>query len=523
MAEKLILEEQTHTSVLNSMYGYVVELSPAPFLLTVGHTYRVVWDGNSYECVAVDGSATMESAVFIGGNNEPFTIGTVSAVNAVLCLCLTDTAQTSHTVAVYQMVEETAGIDIVLKDRNGKNIEYPGINVIKVKRTDGETQSFAAYDPETLIPENVIRGVTVGNVIGTAVIPENAETAITPDFSGGDMVVTPGEGAMFSKVTVQKPENLLPGNIAEGVDIAGIVGTLAGGGNVHFTLNSDGEVSAAKLDGFTTIPTGCFAYMNALESVDLSDSPNITSIGDHAFESCTALTSITIPEGVTSIGDYAFNGCAALTSITIPEGVTSIGNSAFMSCKALTSVTIPDSVTSIGSVAFCGCSALTSITIPDSVTSISAQIFQNCSALTSVNIPDGVTNIGIQAFMGCSALTSITIPARVEIIGNNTFSNCTKLTSVAISDGVTSISKSMFSGCTALTRITIPASVKSIGSYAFSNCNALTSVTFKDTSGWYVTTTQNATSGTSVSVSNAATAASYLTNTYKTYFWYDKT
>ena len=35
----------------------------------------------------------------------------------------------------------------------------------------------------------------------------------------------------------------------------------------------------------------------------------VTSIGDQAFQYCSGLTSITIPEGVTSIGDRAFSGC----------------------------------------------------------------------------------------------------------------------------------------------------------------------------------------------------------------------
>ena len=73
---------------------------------------------------------------------------------------------------------------------------------------------------------------------------------------------------------------------------------------------------------------------------------------------------------VTAIGYRAFEGCSSLTSVTIPDSVTSIGRSAFSGCKSLTSVTIGDSVTSIGSWAFEGCSSLTSVTIGNSVTSI---------------------------------------------------------------------------------------------------------------------------------------------------------
>ena len=66
----------------------------------------------------------------------------------------------------------------------------------------------------------------------------------------------------------------------------------------------------------------------------------MTSIGSNAFQSCSALQSITIPSGVTSIGSYAFNGCYAIQSITIPDSVTSIEGNAFSVCYALYTVTL---------------------------------------------------------------------------------------------------------------------------------------------------------------------------------------
>ena len=74
----------------------------------------------------------------------------------------------------------------------------------------------------------------------------------------------------------------------------------------------------------------------------------------------------------------------------IKEGTVSISSSAFEDCSKLTSVTIPDSVTSIGGWAFSYCSKLTSITIPDSVESIGDYAFSSCSALISVTIGNGV-------------------------------------------------------------------------------------------------------------------------------------
>ena len=88
-----------------------------------------------------------------------------------------------------------------------------------------------------------------------------------------------------------------------------------------------------------------------------------TRIGGFAFEKCTGLTSVTIPNSITSIRNGAFWKCDSLTSITIPDSVTRIGCYAFEKCTSLTSVTIPSGVTSIGCCAFLYCNNLISVTI----------------------------------------------------------------------------------------------------------------------------------------------------------------
>ena len=210
-------------------------------------------------------------------------------------------------------------------------------------------------------------------------------------------------------------------------------------------------------------------------------------------------------KSVTSIGNRAFNGCTSLTSITIPNSVTEIGSGAFSSCTSLTSIKIPDSVMQIGDYVFVGCTNLIEIEvetdnkfyssdkgvlfnknkteiicypagikdtiylIPSSVTSIGKRAFQNCSNLINIKIPDRVSYIGSIAFADCTSLTSITIPNSVTSLGNSAFSGCASLTSITIPDSVTSISGGAFGNCTSLTSITIPDSVTSIGGNAFSN------------------------------------------------------
>ena len=52
---------------------------------------------------------------------------------------------------------------------------------------------------------------------------------------------------------------------------------------------------------------------------------SVISIAKSAFDCCSSLTSIELPNSVTSIGESAFDGCSSLTSIEIPNSVTSIG------------------------------------------------------------------------------------------------------------------------------------------------------------------------------------------------------
>ena len=187
-------------------------------------------------------------------------------------------------------------------------------------------------------------------------------------------------------------------------------------------------------------------------------------------------TSIVLREGTLGITHGAFNGCTGLTSITIPNSVTTIGSSAFYGCSTLMNINIPSCVTSIGSGTFYNCSSLMDIEIPNSVTSIGSDAFYGCSSLTNIEIPNSVTTIGSSAFYGCSTLTNINIPSCVTSIGGSTFRYCSSLTEILIPNSVTTIGNYAFQGCSSLTSVTLSDSIASIGTKAFYDCPNLTKV-----------------------------------------------
>ena len=262
---------------------------------------------------------------------------------------------------------------------------------------------------------------------------------------------------------------------------------------------------------YSGLPGSFFYKCSYIETINI-DIKNCESIGDNAFEGCSNLKTITIPNSVTSIGEDAFKGCdnleyneydngyylgnnnnnnscvalikaknQSIDSCIINKKTKIIYSKAFWGCSSLTSVIIGNSVTSIGAYAFYNCKGLTDITIPNSVTSIGDSAFEGCYGLTSVTIGNSVTSIGDHAFIDCRGLTGITIPNSVTSIGDYAFSACRGLTSVTIGNSVTSIGEAAFRDCSRLTSIIIPDSVTSIGNYAFFYCSGLTSVTMLPT------------------------------------------
>ena len=130
---------------------------------------------------------------------------------------------------------------------------------------------------------------------------------------------------------------------------------------------------------------------------------------------------------VTSIGEVAFYSCDALTSVNIGNNVTSISHNAFYNCLDLTSVLWNVKYYedfSRGSSSPFYNSDITSFTIGNEVEYVPAYLCCDNNNLTSVTIGKNVRKIGDYAFKGCNNLKNITAyPKNVPYVYETSFAH----------------------------------------------------------------------------------------------------
>lgn len=285
--------------------------------------------------------------------------------------------------------------------------------------------------------------------------------------------------------------SLLDGDVYIGSDIEKIDAYSFAGSNI------DSLTVASNVEGI-----GAFAFAGCENLKNVSFPSSLASIGDGAFYSCTALSSLDMGfTGLNSVGNGAFQACTNLSTVYLTSLLSNVPEAMFKGCERLTNV-YNLSAKSIGDSAFEGCALSMSFTLNSGLTSIGKRAFASTS-ITYLNVPETVTSIGENAFADCAELVSVAIPflgkdandsgeGYVWVFGNSdptaveltaakkiytsTFKN-SHITSLTIHEGVTAIEASAFKDLTTLSSISIPSTVKTIGNNAFENCTYLTTVT----------------------------------------------
>ena len=223
-----------------------------------------------------------------------------------------------------------------------------------------------------------------------------------------------------------------------------------------YPIYIDGIYYQLFADGTAKVVSGATAYTGSVtipESVSHDGKEySVTTIAEKAFQGCSGLTGVDIPESVKTIGDYAFSGCNNMTQVTV----------AWLSPLAINSTVFPNRANCTLYVPQ-GCQALyqaadywkefKEIIDPtiddDSVDGIfytydtekyTATVTGAKSDLQEVNIPDNVTYEGrvytvtkiARAAFQDHDMAAVIVPFTMKEIGYDAFRGCKNLVSMKV-------------------------------------------------------------------------------------------
>ena len=190
--------------------------------------------------------------------------------------------------------------NIVLKNYDGDDKTFEGVDRVKLNTVGGGTQIFSEGE--------VLEGLT-----------------LELDFADGDQIVTAPPGMLVKSATILKPDTLKPENIVKDVEIAGVIGSFAGGGvnmkSGTFTGNG-GAVTVTHNLGEKPQLVIVFAQKSDTASGQISGGTRSVSMGA-GISMCDALKqklgwpyhrSAITPYSSTALHQIRYSGCMQTSS-----------------------------------------------------------------------------------------------------------------------------------------------------------------------------------------------------------------
>ncbi|MBR4622524.1 MAG: leucine-rich repeat domain-containing protein [Ruminococcus sp.] len=270
-------------------------------------------------------------------------------------------------------------------------------------------------------------------------------------------------------------------------------------------------------DYLKIIPDSTFSGCSSLSTFKFGDDTGSKSkcirIGASAFNGCTHLNSIVLPESAVMIGQSAFSGCSILQKVVVSndliclDGTHSYASLTFTD-KNLESqrqkveatkdlvwyfidyyshkifytteshtynedtATVDPYNANLGGT-FASCPVLSiyprsemakansnfadyanRVMLPDSLINIPATCFQSCTGLVGVQFGKNTVSLGNGAFQSCSSLPEVTLPEGVVVLNANVFDGCKKLADVVIASKTNTIYADAFKDCEVLATLT---------------------------------------------------------------------
>lgn len=486
--------------------GYVVQISPAPFTLTVGETYVIVLDGKEYTRTAYAFDSFAEGTVAVGNDypvtgvvdpdNFPVIVGYQPNADYIAFVSLSST--TNMEIGVYKEVAEDAvyysvsslslkalGNAIRAKSGTGDALRFPDGMVEAVGNITGGSGGGSSDYPdaihtvtfmnggEELRVRAVVDGDNCADVADRGLIEQPAkESTAQYEYTYSGWSLTDGgsaNSAALSNVTGDRTVYAAYTSALRKYTItfydddgATVLNTqsVAYGSKPSYTPTKDGAVFDTWVPALATV-TGDASYTAKWTSVLASG-----ECGDDLAWTLSAEGLLT----VSGTGDM-YNTWTTyqnpyvpwkayltdITEVVIEPGATSVGKNAFNNCINLTAVSLPEGITTIDEYAFNGCKSLTNVSFPESLTTLNSNSFST-SGLETVSLSTNVVYVDTGAFYLCESLK------RIDVAEGNA-SYCNDELGVLFNKGMTEIIKIP---CAIETdSYTVPESITVIPSNAF--------------------------------------------------------